>query len=132
MGTMGGHAHLVITAVPTVLPQVRASRLRALAVTSSKRLSAIPELPTVAESGVPAFESVQYYAMFARQGTVPAVVERLYFEIRRAAESRNVMAALAQEGAELSVGGPQALTEFRRIETARWGEVIRRANFTLE
>lgn len=130
--TVSGQMQLVITAVPTLLPQVRASRLRALAVTSSKRSSAVPDLPTLAESGLPGFESAQWFGIFAPKNTPAAITEKLFNEIRKACESPSMKAALAQEGAELAVNGSQALAEFHRTDMAKWQKVIRQSNLVLE
>jgi tripartite-type tricarboxylate transporter receptor subunit TctC len=108
--TISGHTHLIITAVPTVLAQVRASRLRALAVTSTARVAAIPDIPTVAESGVPGFESVQWYSL---------------------AGSPEVKTALIFEGVELAVSGPGALADFHRADMAKWQKVIRESKIAL-
>ena len=130
--TMSGSTQVLITALPTLIAQVKAGRLRALAVTSSKRSSAVPETPTVAESGLSGFESVQWYGIFTPRNTPAAIADRLYVEIRKAAESPAVKAPLAQEGAHLVVTGPQALAEFLRADIARWQKVIREANIVLE
>jgi tripartite-type tricarboxylate transporter receptor subunit TctC len=130
--TVSGQVQLVMTAVPTVLAQVRAGRLRALAVTSTKRSSAIPDLATVAESGLPGFESVQWYGVFAPRHTPMAIIEKLYVEIRKAGESPAVKAPLAQEGADLVVTGPQSLGDFLRTDIAKWQKVIREAGIVLE
>lgn len=130
--TVSGNVQLVITALPTLLAQVKASRLRALAVTSSRRSATVPELPTVAESGLPGFESLQWYGVFAPRNTPAAITDKLHGEIRNAAESPNVKAALAQEGAEVAVTGPQALADFLRVEITRWQKVIRESKLVLE
>ena len=130
--TVGGHTQVAITAVPTLLAQVKASRLRALAVTSGKRLSILPDLPTVAESGLPGFESVQWFAMVAPRNTLATITEKLFTETSKAVDGPGIKAALAQEGAELAVTGPQALSEFMRTETARWQKVISQSNIVLE
>jgi tripartite-type tricarboxylate transporter receptor subunit TctC len=130
--TVSGHVQLVITALPTLITQVKASRLRAIALTSAKRSSAVPDLPTVAESGYPGFESVQWYGVFAPKGTPSAITERLYNEIRKAAESPALKAPLAQEGADLMVNGPQALADFLRTDIVKWRKVIRDSNIVLE
>jgi len=129
---VSGQVQLVITAVPTVLPQVRAARLRALAVTSARRSSTLPDVATVAESGLPGFESVQWYGMFAPRNTPDAITDRLYGEIRKAADGPAVKAPLAQEGAELTVAGPRALAEFLRADITKWQKVIHEANMILE
>jgi tripartite-type tricarboxylate transporter receptor subunit TctC len=130
--TMSGATQVLITALPTLIAQVKAGRLRALAVTSGKRSSAVPDLPTVAETGLRGFESVQWYGVFAPRNTPPAIVERLHVEIRKAAEGPAVKAPLSQEGADLVVTGPRALAEFLRSDIAKWQKVIREAGIVLE
>jgi tripartite-type tricarboxylate transporter receptor subunit TctC len=130
--TVSGQTQVIITALPTLITQVKASRLRALAVTSLKRSSAVPELPTVSESGYPGFESVQWYAIFAPKALPAAITERLYHEIRIAAESAALKAPLAQEGAELMVTGPTALAEFLRADILKWRKVISESKIVLE
>jgi tripartite-type tricarboxylate transporter receptor subunit TctC len=89
-------------------------------------------LPTVAESGLPGFESVQWYGIFTPRNTPAAITDKLYAEIRKAAESPAVKAPLSQEGADLVVTGPQALAEFLRADIGKWQKVIREAGIVLE
>jgi tripartite-type tricarboxylate transporter receptor subunit TctC len=126
--TIAGHTQLVITAVPTLIAQVRASRLRALAVTGTQRSAAVPELPTVAESALPGFEATQWYAAFAPKSTPDSIVDKLYAGLRTATEHSSVKGPLAQEGAELSVTGPDALARRVRVDVAKWQKVIRDAS----
>ena len=130
--TMSGATQVLITALPTLIAQVKTGRLRALAVTSGKRSSAVPDLPTVSESGLRGFESVQWYGVFAPRNTPPAIIEKLYVEIRKAAEGPAVKAPLSQEGADLVVTGPRTLAEFLREDIAKWQKVIREAGIVLE
>ena len=130
--TVAGQTQLVITAIPTLIAQVRASRLRALAVTGGQRSTALPELPTVAESGLPDFESTQWFAVLAPKNTPASIVEKLYGEIRRAADNPAVKASLSQEGAELSVTGPQALAKRMVTDSAKWQKVIRESHLVVE
>jgi tripartite-type tricarboxylate transporter receptor subunit TctC len=132
LDTIGGHTQLVITAIPTLIAQVKASKLRALAVTSSRRSNALPDLPTVAESGLVGFESTQWYAVFAPKNTPTMIVDKLYAELGKAADNSTVKVSLAQEGAELSVGGPQALANLLRTDSAKWKNVIRESIIALE
>jgi tripartite-type tricarboxylate transporter receptor subunit TctC len=122
--TISGRTHFVITTVIPVQPHLKASKLRAIAVTSTKRVGPFPDVPTVAESGIAGFEALQWFAMFAPRGTPAPIRERLFGEVRKAAEVPAVAAVLAQEGQEIAVNGPQALAEFQRSETAKWGKVI--------
>lgn len=130
--TVSGNVQLVITALPTLLTQVKAARLRALAVTSGDRSPAMPHLPTVAESGLHGFESVQWYGIFAPRNTQPSITDRLHVEFRKATDSPAIKAPLAQEGAELNVGGPVALRTFLRADVEKWQNVIRVSGVVLE
>ena len=130
--TVGGQVHVAITAVPAVLSQVKASRLRALAVTGSRRLASAPDTPTVAESAIPGFDCIQWYGLFVPRNTPAAVAEKLYGEVRKATEGPGVEAAVAQEGVELDVTGPQALADLLRLDMAKWQKVIRESNVALQ
>jgi tripartite-type tricarboxylate transporter receptor subunit TctC len=121
---ISGRVQLVITTVIPVLPHVKASRLRAVAVTSTRRTGVFPEVPTVSESGLPGFESLQWFAMFAPRNAPSAIRERLFTEVRKATEIPSVASVLAQEGQELAVNGPQALAEFQRMDIAKWQRII--------
>jgi tripartite-type tricarboxylate transporter receptor subunit TctC len=121
---IAGRVQLVITTVIPLSPHLKAARLRGLAVTSAKRTSVFPDLPTVAESGVPGFESHQWFGVFAPKNTSAAHRERFYKELRTATDKPGATTILDQEGQLLAVNGPKALTEFVRTETAQWTKVI--------
>ena len=122
--TIAGRVQLVITTVIPVAPHIKAERLRAIAVTSAKRTSVYPDVPTIAESGVQGFESHQWFGIFTPRNTPGVVRERFYKEVRKAVDKPGATAILDQEGQLLAVNGPQALDEFRRMETAKWTKVI--------
>lgn len=130
--TVAGQTQAIITAAPTVLAQVRSSRLRALAVTSSERAAGLQDIPTVAESGWSGFEAVQWYGIFAPTGTPAPVIEVWFRETSKALESPNVKTMLAQEAAVPAANGPQALAEFHRIDMAKWQKVARESNIALK
>ena len=113
------------TGVPTLLPQIRSGRLRALAVSSTTRLPSLPEVPTVAESGYPGFEADQWYGVVAPAGTPAEWVGRLNAEINKALALPDVARQLALEGAEPRPGPPQAFAELIAREIPRWREVVR-------
>lgn len=121
---IAGRVQLVITTVIPLSPHIKAARLRGLAVTSAKRTSVFPDLPTVAESGVPGFESHQWFGIFTPRNTPAAARERFYKEVRMAVDKPGATAILDQEGQLLAVNGPKALDEFRRTETAKWTKII--------
>lgn len=124
MDAIGGRVQLVITTVIPSRPHVQAAKLRALAVTSRKRVDVYPDVPTVAESGLEGYEALQWFAIFAPKDAPVAIRERLYGEVRKAVQIPAVASLLAQEGQELAVSGPQALAEFQRSEIAKWQKVI--------
>src|SRR5688572_19183587 len=121
---IAGRVQLVITTVIPSAPHIKAARLRAIAVTSAKRTSVYPDVPTVAESGLKGFESHQWFGIFTPRNTPAPIREKLYTEVRKGMEKPDAKAILAQEGQEIAVNGPQALAEFRRTETAKWQKVI--------
>ena len=121
---IGGRVQVVITTVIPMSPHIKAGRLRGIAVTSAKRTGVFPDLPTVSESGVPGFESHQWFGVFVPRNTPEAITQRLFQEVRKAMEKPDSKGILAQEGQEVAVEGPQRLTEFRRTETAKWQKVI--------
>jgi tripartite-type tricarboxylate transporter receptor subunit TctC len=124
LDTISGRVQFVITTTIPVLPHVKAGRLRPLGVTSTKRSAVFPDIPTVAESGVSGFESHQWFALFTPAKTPAAVGEKLYAEVRKAVDIPAVTAALAREGMEPAVHGPQALAEFHRAEIKKWQGMI--------
>jgi tripartite-type tricarboxylate transporter receptor subunit TctC len=121
---IAGRVQLVITTVIPSAPHIKAARLRAIAVTSAKRTSVYPDVPTVAESGVPGFESHQWFGIFTPRNTPGTVRERFFQEVRKAVDKPDATAVLDQEGQVLAVNGPKALDEFCRTETAKWTKII--------
>jgi tripartite-type tricarboxylate transporter receptor subunit TctC len=124
---LGGRVQLMFTGAPVVLPQAQAGKLRALGVSGLNRLSAAPDVPTVAEAGLPGFEASQWYGIVAPAGTPDAVVARLNTEIVKAMADPAVIERLAQEGAESWTTTPDAFRAHIISETARWAEVVRKA-----
>ena len=114
------------------LPQVRAGKIKGLAVTGLERSRLAPELPTVAESGLPGFEGVTWFAFVAPAATPPAVVARLNRELNQALGSPDVQEKLAAQGAEPGPGTPEDLGRMMREDSIKWGKVIRDAGVKIE
>jgi len=129
---ISGQVDATFTGTPAVLPHIRSGRLRALAVSSPQRIAALPEVPTVAESGYPGFEADQWYGIVAPSGTPPAVVARLNAEINKALALPEVAQQLAAEGAVPVPGPPQAFGELIAREIPRWREVIQAGNVKID
>ena len=112
----------------TVLTLGRAGRLRLLAVTSLKRAAALPDLPTMDESGVPGFEVVNWFGAVAPPATPGHLIERLHTEIRRALASGDIRARLAGEGSEIVASTPGQFRAFIRNDVEKWAKVVKAAD----
>ena len=122
---LAGQVSIYIPVLPSVVQLHKAGRLRLLAVTSAKRSSAVPEIPTVAESGVPGFEASNWFAFMAPAGTPPDIVARLNAEAARAMQASDVREKLAGLGFETQSSTPQELAAFLRRESDKWSKVVK-------
>jgi tripartite-type tricarboxylate transporter receptor subunit TctC len=121
---VAGQIQLLFTGAPAVLPFVKSGQLRALAVSSSKRMDALPDLPTVAESGYKGFEADQWYGIMAPSGTPREIVAKLNAQINLALNSPELKSRLANEGAIAAPTTPEAFGQHIASELARWKPVI--------
>ncbi len=124
MSVMTGEAQLFFGAMPAVLQQARAGKLRALAVTSPQRRAAAPDLPTVIEAGVPGYEILIWNALFAPRGTPPAIIARLNGEVVKILDLPEVREAFVKQGAEVSGSTPEQLAAYVAAELAKWAKVV--------
>ena len=125
---LGGVVSMAFLDVPTMLPHIKSGRLRGIAVTSTKRSSVAPELPTIAESGFPGFESGLWYGVVAPARTPPEIIARLNAELVKITQSPEMRETLRAEGAESVGSTPEAFSELIRREIVRWAKVIRDAH----
>ncbi len=121
---MGGQIQVLFTGAPAVLGQVKNGQLRALAVSSPTRLAALPDLPTVAESGYAGFEADQWYGVVAPAGTPEGVVAKLNTQINQALSSAEMKTRLNNEGAIATPATPEAFGQLITRELARWKPVV--------
>ena len=122
---IGGQVMLFSADFAVMLPQVKGGKIRGLAVTSSKRSPAIPELPTVNEAlGLKDYELIAYFAMFAPAGTPPEAIARLNQAINAAAQSKDLQEKFAAIGFAVEPGTPEALAQRSKLETAKWAKAI--------
>ncbi|NBY14024.1 MAG: tripartite tricarboxylate transporter substrate binding protein [Betaproteobacteria bacterium] len=128
---IGGQTQVMFATMPTVLPYVKTGKLKALAVIGNSRTSALPELPTVAQT-LPGFEVSNWIGIFAPAGTPPAVVAKLNVEINRIMQSPNVMKRLETEGAKFKPMSPEAFGAFQRSEAQKWAKTIKDAGIKPE
>jgi tripartite-type tricarboxylate transporter receptor subunit TctC len=118
--------------VPNALAQVPAGRLRALAVTTGKRIPQLPDVPTLQEAGVPGYEASVWLALLAPAGTPRDIVNRLNAEVAKLMESAETRKALYEAGVEVSLSTPDALGEYMVKEMERWGKVVKDTGTKLE
>ncbi|TXI81004.1 MAG: tripartite tricarboxylate transporter substrate binding protein [Cupriavidus sp.] len=129
---MAGHVDFMFAPTPPILPHIEAGKLRALAVATAARVPTLPNVPTMAEAGVPNFEAEQWQGVFAPAGTPAPVVQRLNAEINRALQEADVKAQLARLGIKVVGGPPERLAEMQKADIAKWGRVGKAAHISLE
>ena len=129
---IGGQVPLCICTLPSVLPHVKSGRLRALAVTTARRSTATPGVPTVAEAGVPGYEMSQWYGLLAPAGTAASVIERLNSEVGKALKHPEMRDRLQSEGAEPAGSTPQEFGNFFKAEIAKWTRVVQKAGIRID
>jgi tripartite-type tricarboxylate transporter receptor subunit TctC len=122
---IAGNIQLILASIISAQPHVKAQRIRALAVTGPKRASSSPELPTVAEAGVPGYAVTQWYAVFAPAGTPKAVVDRLHGDIVKVLQLSEVTMRMTADGAESVGSTPQQLAAHVKAERDKWAKVIK-------
>ena len=122
---MGGHVQASFGAVSTAQPHLRGGRLRALGVTTLKRMSAIPEVPTFAEQGLPGFEVVQWYGVFGPAGMPAPVLRKINEGLVRALATPEFREQFNAQGVELMQSTPPALGNYVRNELARWTKILK-------
>ncbi|MFT4241342.1 MAG: tripartite tricarboxylate transporter substrate binding protein [Acidovorax sp.] len=128
-----GQVHVLFDALPTGMPHVRGGKLRALAVTSEKRSTLAPEVPTMAESGLPGYSSVTWFGVYLPAGAPPALVERVHKAFTKAMQAPEVAAGLAKLGVEPAApSSPAQFAAMVQADSARWAAVIRQHKITLE
>jgi tripartite-type tricarboxylate transporter receptor subunit TctC len=127
-----GHVPFYFGNMSAALPQARGGRVRPLAVTSAARSPAAPEVPTLAEAGVPNCEISEWNALIAPAGTPPAVIARLHMEIARIMRLEEIKAKFADLGADAIGSTPDELAAFLRAEMTKWAEVVKAANIKVE
>jgi tripartite-type tricarboxylate transporter receptor subunit TctC len=126
-GLVGGHVQMMFSSLPPVMGNIKSGMLRPIAMTSLKRARAMPDLPTVAESGFPGFEAAQRYGLVAPAGTPPAIIAKLSAALREALNEPEVLKRIAAEGAEPIPGTPEDYARDIASESAKWSAVVRKA-----
>jgi len=129
---LGGNVPSLFASAPTVVPQVKAGRIRALAVTGPRRFANLPEVPTIAESGFPGYSATNWYAFVAPAKTPPEVIKRLNTEIVKTLNDKATSDRLRDDGIEGTPSTPEEMAAFMRREYDTWGKVVKAAGVKAE
>jgi tripartite-type tricarboxylate transporter receptor subunit TctC len=129
---VGGQVEVMFDNLPSSIEQAKAGNLRALAVTSAQRSPALPDVPTLAESGLPGFEASSWFALFAPKGTPAEITNKLNAEVRKALEGDDLKRRFAELGGEIKLMSPAELMAYVRAEHAKWAQVVKTSGARLD
>lgn len=129
---MAGHVDMMFDTTVVAGPNIENGKLRALAVTSAKRLPSMPNVPTVAESGIPGYEMTSWRAIFAPAGTPKAIVDKLHSEIAKILNDPEMQGRLAKLGMQPADLSTSQIAAFQKAEVAKWAQVIKAANIKID
>ena len=124
---MGGETHVTFSNLSVALPQIKGGKVKGIAVTSAKRATALPELPTIAESGLPGFEAIASVGIMAPAGTPRALVMRVNQDVHAVVGEAAMKEQFVSRGLEIALSTPEAFARYMRTEIERWGKVARDA-----
>jgi tripartite-type tricarboxylate transporter receptor subunit TctC len=124
---LAGRVPLMSSTMPPALPHIKSGKVRAIAVTSAKRSPVVPEVPTVAESGVPGYEAIAWQGLVAPAGTPNAVISRINAEFVKALKQPDIAAKLNDQGFETVASTPEWFTQYIKSEITKWSKVIKAA-----
>ncbi|HEY9446826.1 MAG TPA: tripartite tricarboxylate transporter substrate-binding protein, partial [Burkholderiales bacterium] len=128
---IAGQTQLVFAGIPGIVGHVKSGRLRPLGVSTTRRLAAFPDVPTIAEAGVPGYEATQWYGVLAPAGTPAPIIDRLNREIASWVQTPRLQERLVADGSEPFVTRPEEFSAFIKSEIARWAPVIKSANIVV-
>jgi len=129
---VGGQVHVLAASISVLLPYVRSGKLRGIAVTTRKRSELAPEFPTIAESGLPDFDTSSWFGIVVPAATSAEIIRRLNTEIVQSLARPGVREQFAKVGVEIAADTPEQFAAFLRAENARWGKMVRELNLRAE
>ena len=128
LALLSGETALLFASLPSTMPQVKAGKVRALAISSAARSTVAPALPTVAESGLPGFAVINFYGVMAPKGTPKALTTRVYSDINKILNMPDLKERLANDGTDAVGSTPEAFTAYLKAEVTKWAKLIKTAN----
>lgn len=129
---LAGEVQLTFGSQPATLPHVKEGKLRALAVASAMRSSFTPDLPSIAEAGVPGYETAAWYGVLAPAKTPRAIVAKIHSEVARVLGLKEIRTALASQSFEIVTATPEQFAAFIKDELAKWGKVVRESGMRID
>jgi tripartite-type tricarboxylate transporter receptor subunit TctC len=129
---VGGQVQLLFTSTGAAMPHIKSGRLKALGVTTAKRTPALPDVPTIAEAGLPGFQVDGWYALLAPGKTPKPIIERLYRDTAAVLKSPDIVNRIQAVGLEPAGISPQEFSSYIRAELKKWGKLIREAGIKPE
>ena len=124
---LGGNTQMMFAGISTVIQHIKAGKLVALAIASSERSPQLPDIPTVAESGLPGFNVTSWYGIVTRAGTPPAVIRKVQRDMAEALQQDDVRAKLQGAGIEIQGGTPEQFGNVIKAEVEKWGRIVKDA-----
>jgi tripartite-type tricarboxylate transporter receptor subunit TctC len=129
---VSGQVHLMFGTAVSFLPYVKSGRLRALAVTNPRRSPVVPDAPTIAESGLPGFEALQWFGVFVPAGTPRDIVSRLNADIAKSLKLADVRERLVGLGAEVVANAPEAFAAFQKADSTKWARIVKESGAKID
>jgi tripartite-type tricarboxylate transporter receptor subunit TctC len=129
---IGGHTHAALGSLIQFMPHIKSGKVKALGTGGAKRSVSLPDVPTIAEAGVPGYEANNWWGILAPAGTPRPIIDRLYKEISSILNSAETQKVFGDQGAEVDKLGPAEFGPYIVAETAKWGKVIKEANIKAE
>jgi tripartite-type tricarboxylate transporter receptor subunit TctC len=129
---MGGQTNLMFDNLPSAIQFIRAGKLRAIAVTTLTRTSQLPDVPTIAESGIPGFDASSWFGLFAPAGTPPAVIKRIDDALMKVMETTDLKKKIIERGGEPVAETPEKFAAFIQAETTKWAKVVKESGATVD
>jgi tripartite-type tricarboxylate transporter receptor subunit TctC len=129
---IGGQVDAAFSSVPSVLQMIRAGNVRALAVSSARRIAAAPEIPTIAESGLPGFDVNPWWGILAPVGTDMAIVRKINTDVADILRTKEMIDFLATQGAEPLITSPEQFLGILQADLVKWAKVVKNAGVTID